>query len=217
MTLCGFVEVGQQWDDEDGLETIFEVNWHNPGMAHPDARWSAEFPVLFETTRADYADCDLSFTTRPVPDVLVSRFHLVAVTGKGEVIVCRSIQGWRFLPGGTREHGETLAELARRELREEAGAETVGDVRTFASHVADSLRTDPYRAHLPHPRTYWSYGVTQAELIGPPSNPDHGEHVVEVLTLAPCEAAHYIGEHDALHADVIRLAQAMGLVEASRR
>jgi RimJ/RimL family protein N-acetyltransferase len=26
----GFIEVGEQWDDEDGLETIFEVNAWGP-------------------------------------------------------------------------------------------------------------------------------------------------------------------------------------------
>jgi RimJ/RimL family protein N-acetyltransferase len=26
----GFVEVGEQWDDEDGLETIFEVDANPP-------------------------------------------------------------------------------------------------------------------------------------------------------------------------------------------
>jgi 8-oxo-dGTP diphosphatase len=43
-------------------------------------------------------------------------------------------------------------------------------------------------------------------------NPHDGEHVVEVLTLPPAQAADYIEEHDQLHADVVRLAQAMDLV-----
>lgn len=181
-------------------------------MTEADRRWAVAFPTLFAHSYVDYADYQLGFTTNPVPDKLVARLHLVARTPLGLVIVCRSIQGWRFLPGGTREEGETLFELARRELMEEAGARITGSVEIFASHVADSRRAGPYRPHLPHPRAYWGYGITEAEVVGPPTNPHDGEHVVEVLTLLPAEAASYIEIHDPLHADVVRLAHAMALI-----
>ena len=181
-------------------------------MSQDDGRWAAAFPALFANSYVDYADCRLGFTTRPVPDELVARLHLVAMTPQRQVIVCRSIQGWRFLPGGTREAGESLVELAHRELLEEAGARITGRVEIFASHVADSLRDTPYRPHLPHPRAYWAYAVTEAEVVTPPTNPPDGEHVVEVLTFPPARAASYIEDHDPLHADVVRLASAMGLI-----
>jgi 8-oxo-dGTP diphosphatase len=181
-------------------------------MDPDDERWAAAFPVLYAESYVDYAGCRLGFTTLPVPDELVSRLHLVAVTPRREVIVCRSIQGWRFLPGGTREEAETLVELARRELMEEAGARMTGNVEVFAAHVADSVRDSPYRPHLPHPRAYWAYAVTEAEPVQAPTNPPDGEDVVQVLTLPPAEAADYLNEHDPLHAAVVRLAQAMGLV-----
>lgn len=170
------------------------------------------FPALFAGSYVDYADYQVGFTTRPVPDELVARLHLVARTPQRLMIVCRSIQGWRFLPGGTREDGETLLELARRELMEEAGARLTGSVEIFASHVADSRRAGPYRPHLPHPRAYWAYAATEAEMVGLPTNPHDGENVVEVLTLPPAEAASYIDIHDPIHADVVRLAHAMALV-----
>lgn len=181
-------------------------------MVEDDERWAATFPALFADGFMDYAGCLLGFTTGPVPDELVARLHLVATTEQGHVIVCRSVQGWRFLPGGTREEGETLLELARRELMEEAGARISGEMMLFASHVADSLRDGPYRPHLPHPRAYWGYGVTGAEVREPPTNPPDGEQVVEVLALPPAQAATYIGEHDPIQADVVRLAQAMRLI-----
>lgn len=140
-------------------------------MPEDDGRWAAAFPVLFTKNHVEYADCQLGFTTQPVPDELVARLHLVAMTPQRQVIVCRSNLGWRFLPGGTREDGESLVELARRELMEEAGARMTGSVEIFASHVADSLRDAPYRPHLPHPRAYWGYAVTEAELVQPPTNP----------------------------------------------
>ncbi len=38
------------------------------------------FPGLFSDQYADYADARLRFTTAAVPEDLVSRLHLVAVT-----------------------------------------------------------------------------------------------------------------------------------------
>ena len=181
-------------------------------MSDDDARWREHFPQLFAEAHVDYADCTTGFTTADAPDHLVSRLHLVAVTPQGHVVACRSEQGWRFLPGGTREPEETLQDLARRELLEEAGAVLTGSVRHFATHVADSNRAQPFRPHLPHPRTYWSYAVAEVEVTGPPGNPPDGERVVEVLALPPSEAAEYLALHDPLHADVLRLAIAMGHV-----
>ncbi len=177
-----------------------------------DGDWPARFPDLFGDQYADYADARLKFTTAAVPQELVSRLHLVAVTPAAEVIVCRSEGGWRFLPGGTREPGESLADLARRELMEEAGARLESPPRYFAAHIADSLRPEPYRPHLPHPRAYWAYAAARAQVIAAPVNPPDGEQVVEVRTLAPGLAAAFLAGHDRVHADVLRLAVAMGLL-----
>lgn len=181
--------------------------------------WETAFPDLFAPNYVDYAGCRLGFTVDPVPADLVSRLHLIARTPQGELIVCRSVQGWRFLPGGTREPGETVPELARRELMEEAGAQLTSEPHIFAAHVADSERDGPYRPHLPHPRAYWAYGIADAQIVTKPTNPPDGEQVVEVLTLAPADAAAFIGDGgegdttgDSFHAMVIRLAQAMALL-----
>jgi len=181
-------------------------------MSAGDGHWSVRFPDLFSDQYADYADARLRFTTAAVPEDLVSRLHLVAVTQAAEVLVCRSEAGWRFLPGGTREPGESLDDLARRELMEEAGEQLTSPPRYFAAHIADSQRPAPYRPHQPHPRAYWAYAVAQAHVIAPPVNPPDGEQVIEVRAMAPEPAADYIAEHDPVLADVLRLADAMGLV-----
>ncbi|WP_207085082.1 NUDIX hydrolase [Nocardioides sp. S5] len=160
-----------------------------------------------------YADARIAYSSAVAPDDLVARLHVVAVTERNEVVVCRSAEGWRFLPGGTREPGESLGGLARRELLEEAGAVLVGPVVQFSAHRADSERDRPYRPHLPHPRCYWAYAVARVRVAGPPANPSDGETVVEVLTLPAPRAADYLDAgDDPIHADVLRHADALGLL-----
>jgi len=175
-----------------------------------DAR--QRFPRLFAESYVDYAAARIAYFTGVAPEGSVSRLHLVAVTDAAEVVVCRSVQGWRFLPGGTREPGETLTELARRELLEEAGAVLCSDLVHFSAHRVDSDRERPYRPHLPHPRSFWGYAATRVRLERPPLNPSDGEQVVEVLTLSPGDAAEYLDDEDPIHADVVRHADSMGLI-----
>lgn len=119
------------------------------------------FPALF---REGYVDCRVRYTTEAAPEELVSRLHLVAVTTDAKIVVCCSEQGWRFLPGGTREPGESLYNLARRELMEEAGAVLHGEPRYFSAHVADNNRQKPFRPHLPHPRANWAYAIVDVQV-----------------------------------------------------
>jgi 8-oxo-dGTP diphosphatase len=174
--------------------------------------WSVRLPRLFRESYVDYADALIRYTTDPVPDHLVSRLHLVATTAEGHVVVCRSEEGGRFLPGGTREPAESLEDLAGRELAEEAGSVLEGPLRPFAAHEATSRRDRPFRPHLPHPRAYWSYATARVRVVGAPTNPDDGEKVVEVLALPPDEAVHWIAVHDPIHADVLRHALGQGLI-----
>ena len=180
-------------------------------MGTEDGTWAAQFPELFGDQYVAYAGARTSTTTDDPPEALVNRLHLVAVTEDDAIVVCRSTQGWRFLPGGTREPGESLTELAARELREEAGAELLDEPGLFASFRVHSERTEPYRPHLAHPDAYWAHAVCRVAITGPPENPPDGEQVVEVATLPPDEATAWLARHDRTHADIVRLAVAMGL------
>jgi 8-oxo-dGTP diphosphatase len=174
--------------------------------------WAERFPDLFRERFEEYANADLTFRLGTSDDALVGRLHLVAVNPDGLVVVCRSVEGWRFLPGGTREPGETLTELAARELLEEAGCRLLGAVEVFAHQRSRSRNPEPFRPHLPHPDAAWAYATARVERSGDPTNPPDGESVVEVLALSVADAATWLRVHDAEHADVLLLSDALGLI-----
>jgi 8-oxo-dGTP diphosphatase len=175
--------------------------------------WSSRFPGLFGSRFEAYADADLEFRLGAPPDDLVTRLHLVAVDPQHLIVVCRSVEEWRFLPGGRREEGESLHEIAGRELLEEAGCVLVGEPgEVFAHQLASSRRPEPHHPHFPHPVSAWGYAVAHVEVAGTPTNPSDGESVVEVVALPVAEAAAWLRVHDAEHADVVLLAEAMGLL-----
>ena len=63
---------------------------------------------------------------------LADDWRLIAVD-HGRVVVCETGEGWRTLPGGSRERHESIEETAARELAEEAGYLLAGPVSWFAS------------------------------------------------------------------------------------
>lgn len=173
--------------------------------------WESRFPDLFQPWQVDYAPVSAQFGTARPDDSLISRIHVVA-RADGGVVVCRSANGWRFLPGGTREPGETVEQIVDRELAEEAGARRTGALTWIGAHRAESHGAAPYRAHLPHPLAFWAFVATDVVLEHPPTNPDDGEEVVEVGVLPVAEAIAFLVPEDPVHADVLRLAAGMGLV-----
>ncbi|HLT61337.1 MAG TPA: NUDIX domain-containing protein, partial [Microlunatus sp.] len=156
-------------------------------LDHPEL--AARLPRLFSPAWVDYANADVSFTVDPVPEESINRLHLVAVTEDDRVIVCASAEGWRFLPGGKREAGESLESLARREALEEAGLRLDGPPRVFCSHVAVSRDPAPYWPHFAHPTGYWAYALVPATRVTEPTSPADGEQITEVLALPGPDAA----------------------------
>ncbi|MEU4603449.1 NUDIX domain-containing protein [Kribbella sp. NPDC023972] len=179
--------------------------------------WEDQFPELF--TRAPFqwggvADdrLEVQFVLERPADHLVSNVKVIGRSGGG-VVVCASDQGWRFLPGGTREPGETIDDTARRELFEEAGAVITGPLTWVGAFKVHHPGSTPYRPHLPHPISYWLYVAADVVVQERPTNPADGENVIEVLTLEPAEAADYLAVFDdGPMTDVLRLATAMGHV-----
>mgnify|MGYP003445595124 CR=1 FL=1 len=82
--------------------------------------WPERFPELFAADYWGWGDLDVRFQTEAPPDELISNVHVIGRTDGG-IVVCGNDLGWRFLPGGTREPGETIEQAAAREVFEEAG------------------------------------------------------------------------------------------------
>jgi 8-oxo-dGTP diphosphatase len=174
--------------------------------------WEEQVPELFVPGFWEWGELDVEFTTEEPADELISNVHVVGRT-EGGIVVCRNDLGWRFLPGGTREPGESIEQTAHRELLEEAGARLVGPMTWIGAHRADHRRPAPYRPHLPHPVSYWANVVADVVVDQQPTNPADGEQVTEVAVLPTDEAIAYLEKHpDGVMANVVRLAQAMGLV-----
>lgn len=182
------------------------------------ASWPQQYPGLFDPHPASWdgteRDYLLQFTLDLPSDNLVVNVRLVAVSSQG-LVVCRAAEGWRFLPGGSREQAESLEETATRELMEEAGCVLTGPVSWFGSFsVTNPPGSQPWRPWHPWPVTSWLVGVASVKVVRSPTNPDDGEVVVEVLELEPSEAIDYLSEFDnGGQADLVRLAVDLGLVK----
>ena len=156
-------------------------------------------------------DYTLELTLDLPPDNLVVNVRLLP-TVDGRVVVCQTEKGWRTLPGGSREPGESVAETARRELVEEAGCTTTSDITWFASYTVTN-RDRPWRPWHPFPVSAWLIGTVEVELVGDPTNPPDGEHVITVHTLPPRDAAVYLAAFDnGGQADLVALAIDLGLL-----
>lgn len=174
-----------------------------------------QFPELFTRSAFSWGGMgdhalQIEFTLDEPPDELVVNVKIIGRSAGG-IVVCGTDQGWHMIPGGTRELGETIAEAAARELREEAGGTITGPLVTVGAFRVDASNTKPYRPHLPYPISYWLYVATDVVLDQLPTNPADGEKVVKVLTLPVSEAIDYLAQFDdGPSTSVVRLATAMG-------
>jgi 8-oxo-dGTP pyrophosphatase MutT (NUDIX family) len=144
----------------------------------------------------------------PPPHEEVSSVHLVPFVGDDAVVV-RLEDGHWMMPGGTLEPGEQWEEAAERELLEEAGARVL-DMTPFGVMRAHAAGPQRWREHLPWPDFCWVIGAAEVELVGPPTQPEGGERIAEVVCLPVEQAAELLGNNDLpITGDMYRLAAAV--------
>jgi 8-oxo-dGTP diphosphatase len=148
---------------------------------------------------------DATFAAEPPADELVTNIHVVGFSG-GQIVLCRAERERWFLPGGTREEGETIRDCVARELREEAGARLAGPLRWVGAHRCVSDRAVPYRPWQPHPLKAWLWCTADVVIDSAPTCPADGEQVVEVRAVDPAEAQRLLSAGSGWYAELIELA-----------
>lgn len=156
---------------------------------------------------------ELGADRRPIstelpPDELIQSVPVIGSVGD-DIVICQDNRPdvW-FLPGGTREPGESLDHCLARELREEAGARLASPFRPLGAHLGRSAAAKPFRPHLPYPRSGWLWGYADVVIDTAPTNPDDGEQVIEVRMVEPAEARRLLVSDGDWLADLIDLALA---------
>jgi 8-oxo-dGTP diphosphatase len=170
---------------------VYDDTVHNRralGLSTLDAGLAARHPLLFAPQTWRFGGIEALFSVEPPPDELVTNVHVIGFVGD-RLVVCRDERPVWFLPGGTRDAGESVRRCADRELMEEAGARLVGPLRGLGAHHLLSGLPGPRPPHHPHPETAWLWCAAEVELVGPPTVPEGGERVVEVRLAEPAEAA----------------------------
>ncbi|MFJ4090641.1 NUDIX domain-containing protein [Kitasatospora sp. NPDC089913] len=178
-----------------------------PGDASRATELAALFPALHAPQYWAWGRYDAQFSTVLPPDELVTNIHLVGFTDDDRVVLCRDDRNHWFLPGGTREHNESVDSCLVRELREEAGARLLGAPVWLGAHRCVTDDPVPYRPWQPHPEKAWLWGWADVAVDSVPTNPDDGEQVVEVRAVEPDEARRLLlGGHEAWWGELIALA-----------
>jgi 8-oxo-dGTP diphosphatase len=156
-----------------------------------------------------WAQTIVRFTDRRPPDQVVQSVRAIALVDDG-VVVCRLSDGTPFLPGGTREEGESVDDCLSRELTEEAGFLVKGRPHWFAAHSGVSYHRIPYKPYAPFPLKAWLWGLVRGELVGPPTNPVGAEQVAAVCVLRPEEAVAVLESEGRGYAQALRYWMSLG-------
>ncbi len=173
--------------------------------------YETRFPDLHRTVRWAWGGIEATFAIGPPPDELVTNVHVVGFVGD-RVVLCRDTRDIWFLPGGTREAGETVAACAARELAEEAGGRLAGPLTWFGHHDCVTDHAEPYKPWQPHPRKAWLWCYADVDLAGEPTSPDDAEQIVEVRVAGVAEACDLLRQDSAgfggemVLPDVVRIA-----------
>ncbi len=168
----------------------------------------ADYPDLFRTLDWRVVTADFELTADLPNDDMIANVNMVPRVGDRWLMV-RFASGVWWVPGGTREPGETISDTIRRELLEEAGAEALS-LSFFGAWRCTSTQPEPYRRHVPHPVFYRAVAVGDVRVIGAPTVPADGEEIRDVAVVPLDEAVDRFRATDRRDlADLYRLASAV--------
>lgn len=155
---------------------------------------STRFPHLSRGVRWRNTALTGARVVNGIPDTTrLQSVNMVPFVG-GDVLVITLENGHIMLPGGTREHGESLFETISREMREETG-HAVDSCFPFLVMECVSFDPTPWRPWMTHPEFERLVCLGQARHVGEPENPPDAEQIAHVHVMAPDEAVRFL--HDA--------------------
>jgi 8-oxo-dGTP diphosphatase len=164
----------------------------------------ARYPLLASFQEVTWGTTQMRFrfdAEPPDPD-LISNVRCAAFVGDRVVLIETEEFGLTCFPGGTLDEGEDWSRALERELLEETGTrplsvEVVGRLRFWSG--AD----EPYRPYLPFPEFHQIVTVAEVEVVGRPTNPPGGEHVLAVEFVAADEAITRVRSKDPFDAELL--------------
>src|SRR5438445_3057583 len=168
-------------------------------MTGTDTELAARFPRLYRREKWKWAAAHVTFSVQRPDDALVTNIHVVGFAGE-RIVACRTARGPWFLPGGTREPGESIEQCAARELMEEAGARILSPLRWIGAHYCASYRAQPTRPGNPHPLRAILWCAADVSVDTDPTNPADGEQVAEVRAAPVAEARRLLRTNAKWHA-----------------
>lgn len=166
----------------------------------------ARYPLLFSGVRETlWGDARMRFVFEPEPPTpeLVGNVRCACFCDDRVLVIETEEFGLSAFPGGVLEPGEDWHQALERELMEEAGARPLNYEVVGRLHFWSSLDA-PYRPHLPHPEFEQVVGWADVDVVGEPTNPADGEHVLSVALVLPSRAISLMQERDPWEADLLR-------------
>jgi 8-oxo-dGTP diphosphatase len=163
------------------------------------------YPLLSSVQETMWGSTRMRFVFELEPPVLdlVSNVRCACFSGDLVTVIETEEFGLSAFPGGLLELGEEWTHALERELLEEVGArpllvEVVGRIHFWSGLDA------PYRPHLPHPEFHQVVTYGEVELVGEPTNPPDGEHVLSVDLIPIGEAIERLRAANAFEAELLR-------------
>jgi len=163
------------------------------------------YPLITSMTEAMWGSTKVRYVFEPDPPVpeLIGNVRCACFSGERVMLIESKEFGLSAFPGGMLEPGEGWMDALERELLEEAGARALS-VDVVGRMPFWSGSAGPYRPHLSHPEFHQVVALAEIVMVGTPTNPPDGEHVLAVELVSIGQALDRLRSENAWEAELLR-------------